>query len=428
MAFLDTHNVQRLELAKVAWRMKDREFFTQLLGTLRARHAYDDTLWSYGLLHRDVEATREYLRHADGFLQQCGMAISSPLVTIDPVERKAYQHLELDPLVHQRAHQLGSQRKLGNADLARQYGSLLNLLGYTPQLGSEDWLAVTYYLLLQDRIEEALAAFAKIDAAQITEKVQFDYLAAYLCFFTGDTAKARGLAERYRDYPVPHWQKRFADVRNQLDEAEGKVAAPSGEPNADALAAAAPSLELALEAKNLTLRTRNLAQCEVRYYELDVEFAFSAMPFAGQNGATAAFVQPNLRETKDLPKGGELTFELPARFHQKNVLVEVRGGGLLRAQTFFANALAVRFLETHGQVAVSEPGTNAPLPKTYVKVFARLPNGEVRFHKDGYTDLRGRFDYASLSDDPNADATRYAVLVLHEQKGAVIREMAPPAK
>jgi hypothetical protein len=52
----------------------------------------------------------------------------------------------------------------------------------------------------------------------------------------------------------------------------------------------------------------------------------------------------------------------------------------------------------------------------------------VRFHKDGYTDLRGRFDYASLSDDPNAGAVRYAVLVLSEQRGAVIREMSPPAK
>jgi hypothetical protein len=114
MSFLDTHNVQRLELAKVAWRMKDREFFTQLLGKLRARHAYDDTLWSTALLHRDVEATREYLRHADGFLQQCGMAIDVAAVTHRPRRGKAYQHLELDPLVHQRAHQLGSQRKLGN--------------------------------------------------------------------------------------------------------------------------------------------------------------------------------------------------------------------------------------------------------------------------------------------------------------------------
>jgi hypothetical protein len=61
-------------------------------------------------------------------------------------------------------------------------------------------------------------------------------------------------------------------------------------------------------------------------------------------------------------------------------------------------------------------------------VFARLPNGTVRFHKDGYTDLRGRFDYASLSDDPNTGATRYSVLVLDEQRGAVIRDIAPPAK
>ncbi|MBL8734495.1 MAG: hypothetical protein JNN13_19115, partial [Planctomycetes bacterium] len=52
----------------------------------------------------------------------------------------------------------------------------------------------------------------------------------------------------------------------------------------------------------------------------------------------------------------------------------------------------------------------------------------VRFHKDGYTDLRGRFDYASVSDDPDSNATRYAVLVLHDQRGAAIREVDPPTK
>jgi hypothetical protein len=429
MTFLDTHNVQRLDLSKVAWRMKDREFFAALLPKLRARHVYDDTLWSYGMLHRDAEASREYLRHADGFLQACGMAIDSPLVTIDPIERKQYRHLELDPLVHQRAHQLGSVRKIGNADLARQYTSLMTLLGYQPKLDSEDWLVVTYYLLLQDRIEDALAAFAKIDRNAVHEVVQFDYLQAYMCFFTAEGQKARGIAERYKTYPVQHWQKRFADVLAQLDEAEGKTTPVAGEPTADSLAATAPAVELAIEAKQLTVRYKNVAQCEVRYYELDVEFAFSAQPFAGQNGATAAFVQPNLRETKDLPQTqGELTFALPAQFAQKNVLVEVRAGGLLRAQTYFSNALAVRFLESYGQVAVTEPGNNTPLPKTYVKVFAKLPNGEVRFHKDGYTDLRGRFDYASVSDDPNAGAVRYSVLVLNEQRGAVIREVAPPVK
>ena len=113
---------------------------------------------------------------------------------------------------------------------------------------------------------------------------------------------------------------------------------------------------------------------------------------------------------------------------QKNVLVEVRAQGLVRSVQYFANDLAVRFLENFGQVVVTTADGKTPLPKAYVKVFARLPGGTVRFHKDGYTDLRGRFDYASLSDDPNLQAERYAVLVLDERRGAVIREIAPPAR
>ena len=180
---------------------------------------------------------------------------------------------------------------------------------------------------------------------------------------------------------------------------------------------------------DVAISYKNLSEVEVRYYELDVEFAFSAQPFAGPDGASAAFVKPNFRETRSLPKGGtQLAYVLPQQFWQKNVLIEVRAGGLVRSRQYFANALDVRFLESYGQVAVSEPKTDKPLSRTYVKVFARLPNGTVRFHKDGYTDLRGRFDYASLSDDPNRGATRYAVLVLDEQRGAVIREINPPAR
>ena len=35
--------------------------------------------------------------------------------------------------------------------------------------------------------------------------------------------------------------------------------------------------------------------------------------------------------------------------------------------------------------------------KTYVKTYARMKDGSIRFYKDGYTDLRGRFDFGSLS-------------------------------
>jgi hypothetical protein len=429
LAFLDATNVQRLDLGRIAWRLREREFFAALLPKLRARNVFDRTLWSYALLHRDAAAAREYLRTQDGFLQQCGTALDSPLVTIDPEERVQWQHVEFAPLVHARAHRLGSQHVLGNADLARQYGDLLDWLGYRPRLTGRDWLLVTYHLLLQDRIEDALAAYARIDGSQLVERLQYDYLSAYLCFFTGDVAKARGIAERHREHAVPHWRQRFAEVLAQLDEAAGKTPARDAAAGTGDAAALAPALELTVDGKNLVVRHRNLARCELRYYPVDVEFAFSARPFADGDGTAMAFVQPAFAEARDLgAAGGETVFPLPERFHDRNVRIELRGAGLVRAESYFANALAVRFVEAYGQVAVNEPGTNAPLPRTYVKVFARLADGRVRFHKDGYTDLRGRFDYASLSDDPNAGAQRYAVLVLDERRGAVIREVAPPTK
>jgi hypothetical protein len=48
------------------------------------------------------------------------------------------------------------------------------------------------------------------------------------------------------------------------------------------------------------------------------------------------------------------------------------------------------------------------------------------FYKDGYTDLRGRFDYASLSTDDLAQTARFAILVIHSEHGAVVKEAPPP--
>jgi hypothetical protein len=88
----------------------------------------------------------------------------------------------------------------------------------------------------------------------------------------------------------------------------------------------------------------------------------------------------------------------------------------------------VRWIENYGQLEVAHDSTGKPLRTVYVKVFARLPGGRVRFHKDGYTDLRGRFDYASLSATGSQQAARYSILVLSEDHGAVIREVTPPTQ
>jgi hypothetical protein len=50
----------------------------------------------------------------------------------------------------------------------------------------------------------------------------------------------------------------------------------------------------------------------------------------------------------------------------------------------------------------------------------------VNFYKDGYTDSRGKFDYASLSTNKLPNVARFAILVLSDAKGAVVREANPP--
>ena len=64
----------------------------------------------------------------------------------------------------------------------------------------------------------------------------------------------------------------------------------------------------------------------------------------------------------------------------------------------------------------------------YVKVYAQMKDGRVRFYKDGYTDLRGRFDYASLNTNELDFVDKFALLVLSEEHGAVVREAAPPKR
>lgn len=432
LAYLDRTNLQRTDLTRIAWRMGERGMFDEVIGRLRARHAYEGVLWSYGLQHRDEHVTREYLRYADGFLARCGRWLDTPLATIDPVERRAYQHIEYEPLFNARAHRFGRRREIMNEALARQYASLLRTLVYRPRLDDLDWMSVTYYLLLQDRIEEALASFARVDGARLPARIQYDYMHAYLDFFTDDHVVARGIAERYREHPVQRWRARFQDVLNQLDEAQGAAVAVSDSEDRDQrqteLAASEPALALAVEARRVTLGYQNLEQVEVSYYEMDVEFLFSTSPFVQQGSGSFAYIRPNRSDVLDLPQNrAEVAFELPNEFQSSNVLVEVRGGGKSVRRPYYANQLGVQTMESYGQLKVTHAETRKALPKVYVKVFARLPDGTVRFHKDGYTDLRGRFDYVSLSGESETPE-RYAVLVLSDTDGAVIREVDPPAQ
>lgn len=117
---------------------------------------------------------------------------------------------------------------------------------------------------------------------------------------------------------------------------------------------------------------------------------------------------------------------IPEALHNKNVLVEVTAGGQTKTQAYYSHTLATQIVENYGQVRVNHSGTGKPIAKAYVKVYAQFQDGQVRFYKDGYTDLRGRFDYASLSTNEIDQVQRFSILIMTDDAGATVREANPP--
>jgi hypothetical protein len=473
LKFLDQHNIDSLNLDRIAWRMQDAKVFETVLTKLAQRHIYQHTLWSYSLKHNVVAAAREFLQHADQIVNDCGGRLSSTLLTIDPVRRHTYEHLEYKPLVNARAHALGKRRQIVNDRLFGQYHQTLKQLSYVRQLDDNDLLAVTYYLLVQDRIEEALATFARVNVDKIATKMQYDYCAAYLDFFTDDHKLARVIATKYVAHPVDRWRQTFAAITAQLDEAEGRDAKPVNEEDRNQqqtqLAATEPNFDVTVEAKQIKLDYQNLAAARINFYEMDVELLFSRNPFVQQFRGQFSSIKPNLSIEVSLAEGnkgagaagaavkvpeakpdakndvaqpagtaqtpttvknqpGTKMIPLPAALQNKNVLVEVVGAGQTKTQAYYSHSLAVQVIENYGQIKVTHQTTGQPISKAYVKVYAQLANGTVKFYKDGYTDLRGRFDYSSLNSNDLDSASKFSILVLSDEHGALVREAAPPKR
>ena len=311
-------------------------------------------------------------------------------------------------------------------------------------------MSVTYYMLIQNRIDEALAHFDTVDANALQTKLQYDYFDAYLDFYRGRYDRAAQIAARYSEYSVPRWRDLFSQISLQvaqhtamlngtkpptIDATVSDVTDPIQRMLLDlrqsrqaSLAGDAPAIELKLSGGKLILNHQNVKEVDVRYYLMDIELLFSRNPFVQQDGTSLVSIQPNQSKRLELKEiRGVQTIEIPADLVNRNLLVEVSAGGLSQSQVLYANSMDVTVVDSFGRLQVTT-GNGLPLEKAYVKVYARRQDGQVQFHKDGYSDLRGQFDFASLSTNDLDSVQRFAILVLHPDQGALIREVAPPKR
>ena len=219
--FLNTNNVLSLDLKKIAFRMKNKAFFERTIDTLKKRCQYDHVLWSYALLHQIGDASAEFLRHENRIAHRVGKFLESDLLTVEPYHRNWYQHREYSPLINARTYKVNTKRQILNPAFHTQYHRLLEILSFRKQLTSEDHLVVTYYMLLQNRINEAMAHFGKVKKEDLNEEIQYDYCDAYLDFYLESPTDAKSKALKWKDYPVETWRSRFRSILAQVDEIQG---------------------------------------------------------------------------------------------------------------------------------------------------------------------------------------------------------------
>jgi len=431
VAYLATANLAATDLSRVAWRLRAKDAFDAIAHALEKRHAYAPDIWGYALLHADAARTRVLMRVNGERLLAAGPIVEA--FGLDAEMFGVYEHLEYAPLINARAHRLGGKLKLLNDGFAAQYRRFLERISHRPVPTSEDLLAAAAYYLVMDRYTDTLATLARVVPDQIADRMQHDYLAAYAACLGGDLARARELAIRWRELPVDRWRRRFEALLDMLDEVAGTKAGPevvdpkSRDQQQSVLAAKQPAFEIAVDRDGVVVTSQNVDALELRYFEMDIELLFSRQPFVASDVSRFSFIEPGHRAQLAAP-GAEQRVPWASSLRGKNVVVEGVGAGIRRAKVHYANDLTTNLAHQYGQVRVQRASDRGALPATYVKVYARKRGGAVSFYKDGYTDLRGWFDYASLSTTDLDDVERFAILVSSDAAGSAILEASPPAR
>lgn len=125
----------------------------------------------------------------------------------------------------------------------------------------------------------------------------------------------------------------------------------------------------------------------------------------------------------------QLQVNLSGAVNESNLYIQITSGNVTKTLEYFPANFLVNIQENYGILKVLDQKTLKPLPKIYVKCFMRNTSGSNQFYKDGYTDMRGSFDYARLNTDKISSVDQFAILVSGDDgQGLVVKYAKPPSK
>ncbi|KAK2949062.1 putative Actin-binding protein [Blattamonas nauphoetae] len=496
--FLANGNILRVDvnLSDICWRLQSKEMFERILPILEQRGVYHREIWSYALKHEGpIRAIEAYLSDGNNTLTRYIpniQKIESSLYTFDPVANHTFNLYEYRPLINPRTFRLGRQKEIPNANLNREYKQYLLFLAHRgrgllpptatkPLLCSDDKLIMSYYLILQDRLDEAREMFNQIPPSfgkegRVDEEmvIQYAYMSGYLDFSKPWTdhpddpskhlSEARRVVAEFEHVKLRRWRDMFDELKRQLeviDSAFSPVRRTETEDDTDmilvedesrreikrqkqlqAAQKQAPSLVISLNKETFdVLITQKNGKSEtalVKFYPVDIELLFSLNPFIRDSGEKCSIVTPSTTLTIPLSKDGEeiaetTTLAIPTEFRNRNVMISVEYETLTKTLSLFDHSMTIDVFEQAGRLQVRDKTTKRPLASVYVKAYLRQNSGDKgEFQKDGFTDLTGTFDYASVNKEKGStggfSGARFSILVMSANSGSDVIEVSAPAQ
>ncbi|CAG9311082.1 unnamed protein product [Blepharisma stoltei] len=400
------------------WMLKDEIFWKKTIEILKQRNYYFAEIWSFGIFHNDISIIRELMSMNKQISTELGRFFDSSIITTDKGD---YIHLEYDPLINTRAHKLGKNPRIANIEFKNSYRAFLELLCEKGSLDISDQLCFVQYLAYQDRISEAKEIFGTIPLHPSTEKpgssylqIQYDY---FCCYF--DPEMLPIISALYENYPIESWRKLFneaAKFSRETQDQDISILDPQEKE---------PTLMFSIEKDYISLQYKWVKACKIRFYRVDLEILFSKNPFFIGNSQHFKYVKPYFDIEINLQDDGEAKIKIPELLIGQNIVIEIDYGVYTVSKSHFSANLKFNLIERYGIIKIMNENL-APIAGAYIKVFVKQKIGDIKFYKDGYTDIKGKFDYVSLNVNKISEAERFAILVVDEELGSLVLEANPP--
>lgn len=416
--------------------LKNKDYYLKIIETLKERFYYNDYIWSFGVYHQIYSVAIVFMLNRFNKNNFFELEIKNDILVATPI----YLLKEYSPLINSRAHSfLESRNSTNNFEL--YVLSFLKYMIYSSSDKFEDTLCLINCFINQDKNNLAISVFQKlksrIDPTQIIS-IQFDYLCAYIDFIEGkDNFKlSKSICEKYILYPVIYWRNLFIDMINQISEYEESSKIELNETakeSANDKGLNTPSMTASLKDSSIEIISQFIDKVTISYFKFDSEVIFSLDPFMNQSNNIKSSIMPfhvdNI--TLDLLSANQnYIHDIPFHLLNYNLFVVVQSHTSSYSQSFqftykpFNMLLQVN--ERLGIIKVISKTDKKPVSKVYVKCYIKDNSNQVSFYKDGYTDIRGSFDYISLNVNKLKTISKFSILIYSEVLGSKDLTCNPP--